>query len=492
MQFNSSVHAPTMKIRKKLELNSVFQTGNIIFCLLLLILYIKIGDNEYINVRSIWLFLLMGIQNSVFLLYEKKRRDPFIIILIYINLFFYLLRGITLILVPWSITFLRYSLSQNDLNNSLLFIVLANLALFCGIQLGNFFKKKKESTQENYLLSNPAFIILFMLTIIVTNTFGLMGLGLFQNITRILSGVFLNIFILIFLTIIYLVTNYDTLKPYHRVLLYSVIILYLISISLIGSRSGVLSILQFLLFSLLAFREKISLSLKSLLYGIGFGIVAIFLFFFSTFIRTTGYGTETKITLDRINAAKEFNVDIPDLEIIIRPLTDRLGFLDYAADLISNGKNYNKIINHRYYLKSIIDNGITPGFNIFDNPKASQALRYTYTGISNVARHSDIQEEYNSDMFTMYGEFYILFGGYKSLIVIFIAALFFKTLYLSVNFRDKFIYIAMRSIILLIFCNWINSFGFDWMIIELISIILTVFFFRMILLRKRQTIGLNQ
>ena len=87
-------------------------------------------------------------------------------------------------------------------------------------------------------------------------------------------------------------------------------------------------------------------------------------------------------------------------------------------------------------------------------------------------------EDYQSDMFTLFGEYYVLFKGYGSLIALFIIAYIFKIIYLSIKAKDTFSLCYYRAFILYIFYGfWLNSFGTDWLIIETIRLLISSIIF---------------
>lgn len=85
---------------------------------------------------------------------------------------------------------------------------------------------------------------------------------------------------------------------------------------------------------------------------------------------------------------------------------------------------------------------------------------------------------YHSDMLILYGEYYVLFWGYPAVIIFFIFSYIFKKLYLSVNSKDAFLFYLYRAVILTVFWAWLNGFGMDWMMLELIGIIITCGLFK--------------
>ena len=166
-----------------------------------------------------------------------------------------------------------------------------------------------------------------------------------------------------------------------------------------------------------------------------------------------------------------------DIGLLYRPIFDRIGFLDYATILIRDPQRFGKSINFTYYFKSIVDNALTPGFNVFDTPRVSHSLSYISRG-EPVPTQKDITAAYQSDMLTVYGEYYVLFYGYPALIMFFVGSYIFKKIYLSIRSKDVFLFYTYRALVLFVFYNGLNSFGIDWMVLDLIGIIITVELFK--------------
>jgi len=154
------------------------------------------------------------------------------------------------------------------------------------------------------------------------------------------------------------------------------------------------------------------------------------------------------------------------------------GICNTSIDLISSADQYKKVINFPYYFKSIVDNGLTPGFNIFNAVRVAHALKYIYTHSANDPTYKDINNAYHADMLTIYGEFFILFGLVISLAILFVFSYIFKFIYLSVSSKDKVSFHVYKSAILFFFVSCLNSFGIDWMVFGLIGMFLTIFLFK--------------
>ena len=66
---------------------------------------------------------------------------------------------------------------------------------------------------------------------------------------------------------------------------------------------------------------------------------------------------------------------------MLPPIFNRAGFFDYSAEIIAHSDRYKEEFNLATYAKSIIDNLLTPGFDVYDQPKISNALQFIYADL---------------------------------------------------------------------------------------------------------------
>lgn len=462
------------------HLSSILQIVSMCIGLLAIVLYFNMGENEYINKYTILLACFLSLQNIGMLSYQKKTNDPFVFILVLIVTLFYLTRVSSLIYVPWSLALSRFPLTADDFNYSFLYICISNISIFAGLisVRGKSFIKKIDTNKVKPAKLLPVLLILI---------FGLFSQYIYkvdiEVLTRI-AGLFFGLFLyhgaILLLTVTYFVSNFENMPRSDKVALSLLFTVLIILLTLIGSRSAIITILTTLLCVLLSFNGVIKLRKHSLLAVPILIPLMTLSFFVATYLRDDGYDPKTTVTLARISTLKDItfigseNISEGEVKLIAAPIFDRAGYLSYAVDVITNHEEYSAVINFEYYLKSIVDNVLTPGFDIFETPRASNAFNRIYTGRA-IPTKKEAAENYNSEMFTTYGEYYILFGGYWALIPLFIISFIFKKAYYSIDTQNIFLYYLYRSLILLVFHNWLISFGFDWMLGEVISFLITIF-----------------
>jgi hypothetical protein len=85
-------------------------------------------------------------------------------------------------------------------------------------------------------------------------------------------------------------------------------------------------------------------------------------------------------------------------------------------------------------------------------------------------------EDYQSDQFGVYGEFYGLFG-YACLPLLFAGAYLVKRVYVRLRSSNPFILLMKRVVVLYVFDRLVNSYGIDWIIGETIPLVAAIFLY---------------
>ncbi len=463
--------------KKGYDLNSILTLISSLICLIGVGLFYVAGGNKYINGYTIILLLVLGMQNFLMLQYEKKNRDPFIILLVIVTSAFYMLRVVTLLYDPWSVAFNAGSYSPYDLNELLIFISFSNAAIFLGLSLvaGKIIYKKEDV--DKYQV-NPCNVITILLMAICVSFFMAYSESFLGRLAGYITTTVFNVLLILLCSFIYIALNYKKISKTTFTVIIALFAVFIISFMVRGSRAGVFLIAYLALIGFLSVKGSITLSKRFMLIIPIIAFLAALVFISASYIRDVN-GTERRYV-----SSKEFamlkEVDIwgsQDMSVHFRRIFDRVGFLDYAMVVIKNHEKYAEIINFTYYFKSIIDNVLTPGFTVFGVPRVSHAMSYVARG-EPLPTLEDIQAAYQADMPTLYGEYYTLFFGYPALIIFFAFSFLFKKIYLAIRSKDSFSFYLYRALILYVFYLWLNSFGIDWMLFDLVGVIITVYLFK--------------
>jgi hypothetical protein len=135
----TSKYFKRIKTSSNIEISTVLIVINIlIYCTILILYFIK-GETRQINDLTIFLAGCLAFENIGILTYEKRRRNPFLFILVLIMTVFYLSRVGTILFAPASVLGIHFQVSS-ELNTSLLFIILSNASMFFGFIVGGKYK----------------------------------------------------------------------------------------------------------------------------------------------------------------------------------------------------------------------------------------------------------------------------------------------------------------------------------------------------------------
>ena len=470
-----------MPKKENFDLNFLLVIVNVLFCIAALALYIKTGPNQYINLYTVILLFLFGSQNSLMLIYGRAKREPFIMILAGVTTVFYLARIVSLLINPSSITFNRSIVTPSHVNYSLVFIMLSNLSIFLGLNATKqqiFYNGKIPEEQRP---ARSLYVIIILFVAIFIQYFGLLPVSIFGRFSGYILAAFFRLNLILLLSLLYLIINFRRISLRSRFSILGLIILFVLFNTITGSRSSLLTLTVLLAVGLLSIKGGIVLKKRVIFLSILLIPFSIFLYNLATACRPfINVVTDVFSGQKRQEVRKNEYFDVFhqfDISQACQPVFDRMGFLDVSVDIIKHKDRYSKVINITYYIKSIVDNCLTPGFNVFGTPRAKNALKYIYKGLPSPT-HQDINNAYHADMITIYSEYHVLFGQYPALLVFFICSYIFKRIYLALKNENVFLLYLYRAIVLLIFYEWLNSFGADWFVFDVMSIFITVFLFK--------------
>lgn len=421
-----------------IDFNSFLAAINAAIAAAIVLLFFFRGPNEYINTCTICLALVFAAQNHFFLLAARRHPNPFLTLLIMHALFFYEFRVVTLLLDPYSLVLERNLFEIADMNRAFLFIILANFSIFAGVTMCS-----GKGFEPALLPAAPAGgvrvllpVLLFSLAVVTKLKPELFG-G-FKGYVEVL----LTYEVLLLLFLVFMFKYFHVFTGRQKILLFSVVLVFLVSKTLSGSRAALLTLFfcSFCAWSAvmgrLVLKKKVYLVLAALLPA----AVACFIL-------------ATRIRADNSSLSSMFG---------------RMGFLDMSAEMMASSSRYRRVINFEHYFKSIVDSGLTPGFNVFNAPKAANAVSLIYRNQPEISFET-LNARYQADTFTVYGEAYALFGFLAGLAGIFVASFLFQKIYRLLHDRDPFKLAALRAVFLYIFYFFfLESLGLDWFMVDLI------------------------
>jgi hypothetical protein len=463
---------------KLIDLNKILKIINVVILILIWYFYCINGEAIYVNINTILLSTLLSFQISAFLFFEKKKRDPFVILLCLQMVFYFLLRVLTLLNYSFSVVFKRFTFTVSDLNFALVFIIIANLIFYMGLTV-NSIRPSRLNQVSKVIPKNTDLVVIFIAIGYFFAFYDKVGLSFLESIMGMIQSLFVNLGTMIFMAIVFLGLFKDRIDIKVKNIVFSGIVIMILIQTLTGSRSAILSIINYLIFMSLAIYDSIKIKKKYLFLTLLLIPIMILVFAVSTFLRPR-LENRSNIGSETFEVLREFDIKevlIEGSDLVLMQVFDRIGFLDYCAETIANSDKYSGVFNFSYYFKSIVDNILTPGFTVYDTPRVSNSTTFIYND-RGVPSLSKVSEAYQSDEFTLYGEFYALFGKWFSLIPIFFLGFLFKSAYLNINPNNIYQFFLKRSIILFVFYGTINSFGIDWILLDVVAIIFTYKIFK--------------
>lgn len=467
----------------RISLNKILQLLNWGSIITIWVLFYTLGGNNYINQNTVFLCTILSIQAHLFLIYSAKKSNPLLFILSFQLVIYYILRITTLLFTSYSVVFLRLKIINfSDSNYALIFIIISNVFLFLGIHTARKSKKTNfEITFDPTKTKNNRLILIILFTYFLSFS-DVLKIEAITKLAGYIQSVFLNPYTILFMCIVYFVYNYNNFTKKIRISIVILILLFVIIVSLNGSRSGILTITVFFIIANIVIYDKISFRIAQIIGLAVFVPIAFIFFIVSSYVRSASIGNLSYSA--KIEFAKSYNIDvIQDNKTVFAPVFNRIGFFDYATEIIAHKQQYSDIFKPGYYIASIIDNVLTPGFNIFDTPKVSNALIYKY---SNIGQPSlvNVSKYYQSDQLTIYGEYYSLFFGYGSIVIFFFTGFLFQKVY---NQKERLVGAGgaiQKGFVLMVFYTLINSFGLDWLLFDIIGIFVCYIIFKKFILNK--------
>jgi hypothetical protein len=436
-----------------------------------------------VNDVTLQLFALLVVQVVAMLLYERRYRSPLLLTLTFVLIFFHLPRIVTLYWVPdrppsAALDRLR-PVWVEHINETLWFILLANCAIWVGIAVARhvtFVASDPARRDEAASTPAPAHVgiagrrVFWFLA--ATFAYGIYTAVIVPINTSVelrglrYLGILLNPIIALVVSLAYV----HQARTQHRQKGESVTgivvlcVLLAIAQTAFGSRSAILTQVQTLLFLALAMglsrvpRRAVTVSAVLLMLSVPLFTVA-----------TLARSIRTEMVADA--SLREMTGRLADAVVrgfsgdvlpILRPVFDRTAFLDFSVDLVKNRVDYAQVINLPFYAKSMVDS-LTPGFDLFDTPRASNALSLVYRyQLHQMQRQA---EAYQSDQFNVYGEYYVLFGPAFGLVALALSAWGFQWWLQRVRSSDLTATNVWRYFVVVAFFNWVISFGLDWQVI---------------------------
>jgi hypothetical protein len=411
--------------------------------------------------------------------HEEKMKSPLLLVFLLHIIVFYQLRVATLLYDPLSLFVLNPNsvLTHKQFNITLSYLFICIWLIFLGLSTNKrlaFLKIRSSNYEKKPNIISTNWLILFILAFYFVPSLyfqyftqiGASGeFGELSKIDKLITTLFRQEVILI-IFFVYMIYYKHVIKKHHYLLLVIMSCLIPLISMMGGNRSGVAIVLIYIFFSYVSVNNKFIFR-KWVLFTVPFILTLILVtYYMATVVRNRSITIEDKknvIGILEVAMSNNDTFNIGNIRVLIRDPISRIGFLDMAADVMYNASEYSKIINVSFETKATLE-GLLPGVHLFNTGGR------TANQFRNVVEGIDIyqtREIYRSDAFTLFGEYYVLFGGILSLIVIFGISMIFKVLYLTIGHGNNFTAYYSKAILLnYFFFHWLCSFGTDWLINE--------------------------
>jgi len=459
--------------------------------LIIIFIFFKNELNSFEEAKYQLLLFIIVFIISIFA--ENYKDNILLKILIFHVFIFYIFR------IPFSISQdnqifdIRY-VSQIEIKNSIINLIFQYISIFLAIFIVNpqiNFNKYLKNKDDNLLIIN--FVLYLILSIMFLNfLFNLFGTINYENYSKYLAILF-NIFnskrlSIVFTTLIFFVLIRDyKIKNFKYLVIIFFIIYIFDTIYLAGSRSAILHLCLLLYLLSLYYLKLEKISLKLIILSILFLPIILISFFLSTVFKALKMKEirHTFVHQDPIEFFKYISEEF--FSIIFIGGTDRIAYLNFYIEKLSNKRMYENIINFNYYFKSFIDR-VTPGIDFFNVPLAAKDMQRSF---SNKAFEEGLLSEpwnlrvTNSEQITIFAETQILYGYFS----IFFYLIFFFILKITSKLFDNSNAIYQQLIntfILILFFDWLTGFGLDFFSINIVysTFFLMTIIFITILLQK--------
>ena len=276
---------------KKISLNSLLQIFNLFIFISSKIVFDIWGENEFVNEKTIILTQFFCLFIFAILTIERKRKNPFIILLSIFLLLFYLFRIPTLTMTSFSRSIeLSGYITNYDFNHAFLYIFLSSIFLSLGLFFYRVDSKLYRSSNIFYINNNYykifSLITISLLSTIVTRlSIGFLDNAILNYFLRIYPY---NTIMLFSLVYIFTIERYGIKKSSSKLIKISLLIMFLI-ITLIGGRKFIFNIFLFTLIVLLVIDRKISFKISYIIALVFIVPASIITYDLATYLRYFRY-----------------------------------------------------------------------------------------------------------------------------------------------------------------------------------------------------------
>lgn len=428
----------------------------------------------YVNKVTIFITISLILIVVLQLFDAKRNENPLLLVLTIWLTLYVILRVFTLQYTDISQTLLIHDASVEDFNNGLLLTTLFTIVMWAGLHYNRFhYKKKSDSNHKNSGTNVVRALKFYWLSLFIWGVAAI-NIPLISGFASILSMYFLYQSAVFFVFLLFVINNWSGLSSKYKLLSILSLLAFALMMTASGSRSGFFLIIRSVLFVVLAMGIN-KIKIKYLLYLTLFVPVLVVIFMYSTYMRQTGVNIEGSL-YDKIELAKRFynSRDAFISKEMIAPVFTRVGYIDYTVIYVKDKEFYSQIINVSDEVKSVIDNVLSPGFDVFDTPKISVMASPWYNDHVKVSKSNISIDDYSSSQFTMVGEYTVLFGIPLCFLFFFLTAFAFRYVWCKSMKSELLSDIIKKTYCLYFLDVLLSSYGLDWFSLDTVCNILTI------------------
>lgn len=469
-----------------LDIRDLLRVVNGVVALLMLLAYPLFNDSTYVNQLTLLVGLVLLLQIHLALSKRIQPADPFVLVLFYFTMTYYAFRIVTLAVFNTSDVFPRFPYDADDTNYALAYIIACNASMQFGFSLmhkhtalatSSLPEEYKEHDVANIL--RPLLLALF-LSVIATASGAFEWIASNYQILRVLIFFLRPTALLVLIGVFYLVF-YQKIPRRYFCAYFLLHLLVGINLMVIGGvRGQIIFLIETFLLILIA-NDNFFVSRRVVCRGLILtpllALILVVVYNFATFQRNSDANERAEVVVENVYRAI---IDVDSVRSLdnIAHMFSRAGFLDFSAEIIAHKHEYREIFNVSYYGKSIVDNVLTPGFDYYDVPKISYSLYFKHQNLQNevISKSYLVTNNiYHSDQLGIYGEMYALCGWYSLIILCFFAYALKWVYYNLWVCEHRCLEVVKRTVILCFFVGFINSFGLDWVAVQILPFVFAAF-----------------
>lgn len=474
-------------MRNNISIYDILKYCNFLIFFAMIGVYYSNGNNLYVDQYTIVLNFVQIVITHFVILDAKRNSNSLLLVLAYVIIFHFQLRIVSLNYTEYSLIFssLLSNVTPSKINYVLSFVILMYFFLFIGIRYTYSYKKQDIINQDNKLSSNASRNILFFVYgALALDLLRLFDVPVISQIVAVISTFFFNFLFMLLLTVCYFIKYWKKVTKKYKRLFVFLILLYVLIYTGMGIRSTIYAVILMLFFCICA-SNYVEVRAKYILILSCVVPIMVIGFLFATLTRQMDMQKSSFTEKVDIVSKLSEQFDDSNIKLLLSPIFNRIGYFDFAVQLILDKNHLENFLSPVNYSKSVVDNLLTPGFNIYDMPRMSLVLDkcYLYNGTPNIKKYH-LDEDYLSSGMSLFGEAYLFLDKHGCILFTFFIGLLFKNFYKKSLKTDEIHNLWQRAILLSLFYSVLNSYGLDWTIIDVVSYYINYRIFKKLVYNK--------